>query len=124
MWQSAAQYPNTFYGQLAISKINPTREFTLPEDPEVSKQTYNKIRRDELTSVIEMLLSADKTKDAKLFATKLSMQAKTDEEKVATIDVLMKHLKSPALAVSMSVITSYSIHYTKLYESSRLYGVS
>ncbi len=102
MLQLAAKYPNTFYGQLAATKITPSRDFTLPPAITVTKDTYNKVRHSELTSVIQMLMAEDMTKEATLFATKLSMLANNDAEKIATIDVLMKHIKSPMLAVTIS----------------------
>jgi len=61
----SSKYLNTYYGQLAFNEINPDKNFSLVEEPKVSKEYEKKFNKNILIKSVRLLHELDKTKYAK-----------------------------------------------------------
>ena len=72
-YKEASKYLNTYYGQLSFVKINPNKEFSLPEQKEVSEKFKKEFNKNPLIKSIKLLNELDKTKHAKDFLKYLAL---------------------------------------------------
>jgi len=71
-YKEASKYLNTYYGQLAFTKISPDKEFSLKDQPAVSKEYKKKFNKNRLIKLIKLMHELDKTKYTKHFIKQLS----------------------------------------------------
>jgi soluble lytic murein transglycosylase len=60
-YQTAAQYPTTYYGQLAANRLNPASELQLPPDPHPSAEETAFFEGHELVRAVRMLAAFGQT---------------------------------------------------------------
>ncbi len=73
----AAQYPTTFYGQLAWFEINKHAPLKLPENPSISAEDKSSFESNELVQVVRMLAQSGQGDMAKPFILALADRANT-----------------------------------------------
>ena len=66
-YAEASKYLNTYYGQLAFTKVNPGEAFSLIEQPIVSNEYKKKFNKNRLIKLVKLLHELDKTKYTKHF---------------------------------------------------------
>ena len=64
-YKEASKYLNTYYGQLAFTKVYPGQAFSLDQQPVVSKEYKKKFNKNSLIKSVRLLHELDKTKYAK-----------------------------------------------------------
>jgi len=64
-YTEASKFLNTYYGQLAFSKINPNKSFSLEEQAKVSEKYEKKFNKNKLIRTVLLLNELNKTKYAK-----------------------------------------------------------
>jgi len=64
-FKEASKYLNTYYGQLAYRELNPKQDFSLNDQPIVSKEYEKEFKKHFLVKTILLLQELDKTKYAK-----------------------------------------------------------
>ncbi|MBM3556735.1 MAG: lytic transglycosylase domain-containing protein, partial [Alphaproteobacteria bacterium] len=81
-WGEAARYPTTFYGQLAILRLDPSGILNVPPLPSASTAEEGAFRDNELRRAVELLAAVDDRARAKLFILRLGEISKTPGEHV------------------------------------------
>ena len=66
-FDEASKYLNTYYGQLAFFEINPDSEFSLPDEPHVSKKYNKKFQKNALFKIVKLLSELDNSEYSKDF---------------------------------------------------------
>ena len=108
-YDRAAAFPATFYGQLALKKLN--RELFLPsQNIEFSQNEFNKFKENELVRALILLLQVENRKLSRIFAMHLVTQAKN------TRDILMlSKILNDFNQVSYSIFVGKKAIYNNIY---------
>jgi len=69
----ASKYLNTYYGQLAFVEINPDKEFSLPNQKEVSQKFKKEFNKNKLIKIVNLLNELGESKYAKDFLKHLAV---------------------------------------------------
>ena len=72
-FETASQFPNTYYGQLASIKINGNKAFSLDDQREVSDKYKKEFKKHSLVKTVILLKELDKTKYTKDFLKHLAL---------------------------------------------------
>lgn len=81
-YKTAAQYPTTFYGQLAHMEISPDKMPDFDDDVVITQEDKNYYKNNELLKAAYILISIDQEKAAEKFIKAAVNQAKTKGQKV------------------------------------------
>ena len=108
-YDRAAAFPATFYGQLALKKLN--RELYLPpQSIEFNQDEFKKFKENELVKALILLLQVENRKLSRLFAMHLVTQAKNTE------DILMlSKILNDFNQVSFSIFVGKKAIYNDIY---------
>ncbi len=107
--ERAAAFPATFYGQLALKKLN--RELFLPfQKIEISQQEFKEFQENELVRALILLLQIKEKKLSRIFAMHLVTQAKN------TKDILMlSKILNDFNKISLSIFVGKKAIYNNIY---------
>ena len=108
-YERAAAFPATFYGQLALKKLN--RELFLPSQSiEFNQNEFKKFKENELVRALILLLQVENRKLSRIFAMHLVTQAKN------TKDILMlSKILNDFNQVSFSIFVGKKAIYNNIY---------
>ncbi len=108
-YDRAAAFPATFYGQLALKKLN--RELFLPsQNTEFNQDEFKKFKDNELVRALILLLQVENRKLSRIFAMHLVTQAKN------TKDILMlSKILNDFNQVSFSIFVGKRAIYNNIY---------
>ena len=108
-YDRAAAFPATFYGQLALKKLN--RELFLPsQNTEFDQDEFKKFKENELVRALILLLQVENRKLSRIFAMHLVTQAKN------TKDILMlSKILNDFNQVSFSIFVGKKAIYNNIY---------
>ena len=108
-YERAAAFPATFYGQLALKKLN--RELFLPaQSIEFNQNEFKKFKENELVRALILLLQVENRKLSRIFAMHLVTQAKN------TKDILMlSKILNDFNQVSFSIFVGKKAIYNNIY---------
>ncbi|GIS23899.1 MAG: lytic transglycosylase [Alphaproteobacteria bacterium] len=108
-YERAAAFPATFYGQLALKKLN--RELFLPsQNTEFDQDEFKKFKENELVRALILLLQVENRKLSRIFAMHLVTQAKN------TKDILMlSKILNDFNQVSFSIFVGKKAIYNNIY---------
>ena len=108
-YERAAAFPATFYGQLALKKLN--RELFLPSQSiEFNQNEFKKFKENELVRALILLLQIENRKLSRIFAMHLVTQAKN------TKDILMlSKILNDFNQVSFSIFVGKKAIYNNIY---------
>lgn len=108
-YERAAAFPATFYGQLALKKLN--RELFLPaQSIEFNQNEFKKFKESELVRALILLLQVENKKLSRIFAMHLVTQAKN------TKDILMlSKILNDFNQVSFSIFVGKKAIYNNIY---------
>ena len=108
-YERAAAFPATFYGQLALKKLN--RELFLPSQSiEFNQNEFKKFKENELVRALIILLQVENRKLSRIFAMHLVTQAKN------TKDILMlSKILNDFNQVSFSIFVGKKAIYNNIY---------
>lgn len=108
-YERAAAFPATFYGQLALKKLN--RELFLPaQSIEFNQNEFKKFKENELVRALILLLQVENRKLSRIFAMHLVTQAKN------TKDILMlSKILNDFNQLSFSIFVGKKAIYNNIY---------
>ena len=108
-YRKAAENPETFYGQLALARIEETpvlRLTTAAHTPTRADQAA--FDADERVGVIRILSQAKDRSLARVFAVRVANDQPADPKKLELLAQLMVQLGDPAMSVRVAKLASYS----------------
>jgi soluble lytic murein transglycosylase len=100
-YQAAAKHINTFYGQLALARINPSSRLVLPPQPSVAGLDARTFSNRELVQVTELLAQAGLSNRGDPFVRRMVDLARTPEDALLAMR-LAKQNNSLAAEVQVS----------------------
>jgi soluble lytic murein transglycosylase len=100
-YRKAAQYPTTYYGQLAQAKLAPEQRPTLPPPPEPTAAERHEFERSELTRAARLLHEFGSQDQIKPFLLRQVTFAETAAQHVLAAELALS-LDRPDLAVSLT----------------------
>jgi soluble lytic murein transglycosylase len=90
-YKTAAGFPTTYYGQLAIARVSSVQGLKLPTQPKASKRTLAKFMKHDLTRAIQILDEIGERKRLKPFVRRLAALDPAPEWKVLAGNLSRKH---------------------------------
>ena len=108
-YERAAAFPATFYGQLALKKLD--KKLFLPsQNIEINQNEFKKFKKDELVRALILLLQVEEKKLSRIFAMQLVAQAKN------TKDILMlSKILNDFNKISLSIFVGKRAIYKNIY---------
>ena len=108
-YDRAAAFPATFYGQLALKKLN--RELFLPsQNTEFDQDEFKKFKENELVRALVLLLQVENRKLSRIFAMHLVDQAKNTKD-ILMLSKILKDFNQ----VSFSIFVGKKAIYNNIY---------
>ncbi len=108
-YDRAAAFPATFYGQLALKKLN--RELFLPsQNTEFDPDEFKKFKENELVRALILLLQVENRKLSRIFAMHLVDQAKNTKD-ILMLSKILKDFNQ----VSFSIFVGKKAIYNNIY---------
>ncbi len=108
-YDRAAAFPATFYGQLALKKLN--RELFLPsQNTEFDQDEFKKFKENELVRALILLLQVKNRKLSRIFAMHLVDQAKNTKD-ILMLSKILKDFNQ----VSFSIFVGKKAIYNNIY---------
>ena len=108
-YERAAAFPATFYGQLALKKLN--RELFLPaQSIEFNQNEFKKFKENELVRALILLLQVENRKLSRIFAMHLVDQAKNTKD-ILMLSKILKDFNQ----VSFSIFVGKKAIYNNIY---------
>jgi len=108
-YDRAAAFPATFYGQLALKKLN--RELFLPsQNTEFDQDEFKKFKENELVRALILLLQVENRKLSRIFAMHLVDQAKNTKD-ILMLSKILKDFNQ----VSFSIFAGKKAIYNNIY---------
>ncbi len=108
-YDRAAAYPATFYGQLALKKLN--RELFLPsQNTEFDQDEFKKFKENELVRALILLLQVENRKLSRIFAMHLVDQANNTKD-ILMLSKILKDFNQ----VSFSIFVGKKAIYNNIY---------
>ncbi len=100
-YANAARHVETFYGQLALARIEPGATLKLDMDNSASDRAVSRLERDEMVQAMEILAAVDDTRLLPRFANALGDRLEKREDFEAAAALLMR-LNRPAMSVRVA----------------------
>jgi soluble lytic murein transglycosylase len=108
-YRRAAQNGETFYGQLALARIEDSPVLRLPADTHVpSRAEVAAFEADERVGVIRVLFEGRDRNLARIFAVRIANDDPPDAKKLQQLAQLMISLGDPAMGVRVAKLASYN----------------
>ncbi len=107
-YRKAAEYPETYYGQLAVARINDAPVLRLRSGMSVTApEARNAFEADERVQAIRLLADLDDKDTARLFATRIAAGS-NDAKRLQLLAELMQSLGDSAMSVRVAKLASYN----------------
>ena len=108
-YERAAAFPATFYGQLALKKLN--RELFLPSQSiEFNQDEFKKFKENQLVRALILLLQVENRKLSRIFAMHLVTQAKNTKD-----IIMLSKILNDFNQVSFSIFVGKKAIYNNIY---------
>jgi soluble lytic murein transglycosylase len=86
-YKIAAEYPDTFYGQLAILKTSKDKVIHLPKPPAINEKDIEWVNQNEFVQISKLLANNKRHNLARKFITKAVIQADTKSKKILLVKI-------------------------------------